>query len=65
MKSHIPYRLNTLVRHLNRAPVYMIINRRINKDSSGYFVIYTLIEPHRPTVKRVFHHNELTPLGAS
>jgi len=57
-----PYRLNSLVRHLDSAPVYMIINRRINKDYSGHFVTYTLIEPHKPSVKRVFHHNELTPL---
>lgn len=60
-----PYRLNTLVRHLNRAPVYMIINRRLNRDNYGYYVVYTLIEPHKPSVKRVFHHDELTPLEAS
>ena len=59
-----PYRLNSLVRHLNRAPVYMIINRRISKDLSGHFVIYTLIEPHKPSVKRVFSHYELKPLEA-
>ena len=59
-----PYRLNSLVRHGGKAPVYMIINRRINKDYSGHFVTYTLIEPHKPSVKRVFHHNELTPLEA-
>ena len=60
-----PYKLNSLVRHLNRTPVYMIIDRRLNRDHSGYFVIYTLIEPHKPTVKRVFSHDELTPLEAS
>ena len=59
-----PYRLNSLVRHGDKAPVYMIINRRINKAYSGHFVTYTLIEPHKPSVKRVFHHNELTPLEA-
>ena len=59
-----PYKLNSLVRHGNRTPVYMIINRRITKDHSGHFVIYTLIEPHKPSVKRVFSHYELKPLEA-
>ena len=59
-----PYRLNSLVKHGDRAPVYMIINRRINKVHSDYFVIYTLIEPHKPSEKRVFSHYELKPLEA-
>ena len=59
-----PYRLNSLVRHVNEAPVYMIINRRIAKDHSGYIVIYTLVEPHKPSRRKIFLHNELKPLEA-
>ena len=59
-----PYRLNSLVRHVNEAPVYMIINRRMTKSHSGHTVVYILIEPHKPSRRKIFLHNELKPLEA-
>ena len=61
-----PYRMNSLVRRDDEynTSVYMIINRRITKSHSGHTVIYTLIEPHKPSRRKIFLHHELKPLEA-
>ena len=60
-----PYKINSLVLHVSENKIYMVTHRRMNRDWQGMFIMYTLIEPHRPSHRVNIRDTDLVPLGAS
>ena len=60
-----PYKINSLVLHLSENKIYMVTHRRLNRDFQGMYIMYTVIEPHRPNHRVNIRHFDLAPVEAS
>ena len=55
-----PYKINSLVKRKGTKTILMIINRRLYRDhNTGFYVRYTIIEPHKPDYHSYANHDGL------
>jgi hypothetical protein len=61
-----PYKLHSLVKRKGEKIILMITDRRMIRDHrKGYYIQYTLIEPHSPQYHSYANHDGLVPLVSS
>jgi hypothetical protein len=61
-----PYKLHSLVKRKGLNTIFMITDRRMIRDHrKGYYIQYTLIEPHDPQYHSYANHDGLELLVSS